>query len=455
MKKLLHVFLLLLAVSSVTVKAQQLKLGLDVDFACFSEVDSVMQVELYYHLLISKDISIKDASFSGDLKIEFFSPNDSSKNKEYVYQISKINIDDSTYGRSLVGVFTYYLKPGEYIIIASAEDSLKKAHPVTIDFKMQLQRYPKGTFSISDIELANSISKSENTDSRFYKNTFEIIPNPTRVFNQNMPVAFYYCELFGLKENAKQSQLRLDINLFNANNERVYKKSKIIGRTENNIVEVGSLNIMKYPTGTYTLALALIDSVDKRTYLKQKKFFIYTQTAADTSFSLKGENEYMASEFAVLSEEDLTEAFNQAKYIASTQEIDKWNRLSTIESKRVFIYEFWKKRDNAPETPDNEFRKEFYERVRYVNDKFSSFKKKGWFSDRGRVYIMHGEPSEIERFPNETDYKPYEVWHYNGLEGGAIFVFADLNGYQDYQLIHSTLRGELRDDYWTRRVKTN
>jgi hypothetical protein len=74
--------------------------------------------------------------------------------------------------------------------------------------------------------------------------------------------------------------------------------------------------------------------------------------------------------------------------------------------------------------------------------------KEGWQTDRGRVYILYAEPDEIERFPNSGDSKPYEIWHYNQIESGVIFVFIDRNGFGDYQLVHSTKRGELQDESW-------
>ena len=78
--------------------------------------------------------------------------------------------------------------------------------------------------------------------------------------------------------------------------------------------------------------------------------------------------------------------------------------------------------------------------------------KEGWKTDRGRVYLIYGGPDEIERFPNEIETRPYEIWHYESVEGGVIFVFADITGFGSYQLVHSTKRGELRDDSWVRRI---
>jgi hypothetical protein len=97
---------------------------------------------------------------------------------------------------------------------------------------------------------------------------------------------------------------------------------------------------------------------------------------------------------------------------------------------------------------------EYLKRVEYSNQHFKALGKKGWRTDRGRVFLKYGEPSEIERFPNQIDTKPYEIWYYNEIEGGVIFIFADLTNFSDYQLIHSTSRGELRDDNWQRRISS-
>jgi hypothetical protein len=44
--------------------------------------------------------------------------------------------------------------------------------------------------------------------------------------------------------------------------------------------------------------------------------------------------------------------------------------------------------------------------------------------------------------------KPYQTWYYYGLEKGVEFIFVDRLGNGDYQLVHSTKRGELQDENW-------
>jgi hypothetical protein len=74
--------------------------------------------------------------------------------------------------------------------------------------------------------------------------------------------------------------------------------------------------------------------------------------------------------------------------------------------------------------------------------------RNGWHTDRGRIYILYGEPDEVERFPNSDNVKPYEIWHYHQIESGVMFIFVDRTGSEDYTLVHSTKRGEVQDSNW-------
>ena len=102
-----------------------------------------------------------------------------------------------------------------------------------------------------------------------------------------------------------------------------------------------------------------------------------------------------------------------------------------------------------------EWLRKYFERVKKANTQYTTIQQKGWKTDRGRVLLVFGEPSEIERYPNQVDTKPYEIWNYHELEGGVIFVFADLTGFSDYQLIHSTKRGEISDPNWQSKINTH
>jgi GWxTD domain-containing protein len=136
---------------------------------------------------------------------------------------------------------------------------------------------------------------------------------------------------------------------------------------------------------------------------------------------------------------DLDKAVEQLVYIASPDELDIIkNSADNIEKSKNFV-EFWKKKDNNPADEYNPAFEEYYRRVTYSNENFSSYME-GWRSDRGMVLIILGLPNNIDRHPFEYDSKPYEVWQYYDLN--KRFVFVDNTGFGDYRLV-TPLYGDL------------
>ena len=116
-------------------------------------------------------------------------------------------------------------------------------------------------------------------------------------------------------------------------------------------------------------------------------------------------------------------------YIIAPEERAVFERLTTGDEKENFIEQFWQRRDPDPRTPNNEFKEEHYRRLAYTNDRFTAGWP-GWQTDRGRVYIIHGEPDEIEDKPSGGHYErtlregggrtsvyPFQKWRYRYIEG--------------------------------------
>ena len=117
------------------------------------------------------------------------------------------------------------------------------------------------------------------------------------------------------------------------------------------------------------------------------------------------------------------------KYIISPDEKAVFNKLTSNEEKDQFIEQFWYRRDPDPMTPTNEFKEEHYRRIAYANERFASGIP-GWLTDRGRIYIIHGQPAEIESHPSGGSYNrpmyegggttstfPFEIWRYRHIDG--------------------------------------
>jgi hypothetical protein len=98
--------------------------------------------------------------------------------------------------------------------------------------------------------------------------------------------------------------------------------------------------------------------------------------------------------------------------------------------------------------PWPDLRDRYLQATRFANENFRSFAREGWRTDRGRVYLIYGQPDDIERFPSSDEAKPYEIWTYNGIEGGVEFIFGDRLGLREYQLLHSSKLGEIKNENW-------
>lgn len=139
-------------------------------------------------------------------------------------------------------------------------------------------------------------------------------------------------------------------------------------------------------------------------------------------------------------------------YIITDEERKAFKKLETDEERESFIESFWRRRDPDPDTDENEFKEEYYERIAYANEKYASGIP-GWKTDRGRIYIMFGKPHEVESHPSGGQYQrpyyegggststyPFEIWFYRYIEGvgsGIEIEFVDPTGSGEYRIARS------------------
>ena len=116
-------------------------------------------------------------------------------------------------------------------------------------------------------------------------------------------------------------------------------------------------------------------------------------------------------------------------YIITDEERAAFKQLSNDEERDNFIEAFWQRRDPTPDTEENEYKEEHYQRIAYANEHFAAGVP-GWKTDRGRIYIVYGKPDEIDSHPSggtyerpmeegggETSTYPFEDWRYRYIEG--------------------------------------
>lgn len=137
----------------------------------------------------------------------------------------------------------------------------------------------------------------------------------------------------------------------------------------------------------------------------------------------------------------------EVAYIIGSTEREVFLQLKTDRERDLFIEAFWKHRDPTPGTPENEFKTEHYRRFNYANHFLGrQAPRPGWKTDRGRVYIILGEPNDIQRFEAQTMTYSAEVWFYQGKENlglptGFNLVFFQEGGSGEYVLYSPVRHG--------------
>src|SRR5216684_4543673 len=136
-------------------------------------------------------------------------------------------------------------------------------------------------------------------------------------------------------------------------------------------------------------------------------------------------------------------------WIITDEERQAFRQLSNDEERDQFIEAFWQRRDPTPDTEENEYKEEHYQRIAYANEHFAAGVP-GWRTDRGRIYIVFGKPDEIESHPSggsyerpidegggETSTYPFEQWRYRYIDGignDIIIEFVDPTMTGEYRM---------------------
>jgi len=302
--------------------------------------------------------------------------------------------------------------------------------------------------SMSGIELSYKINLLPlETDTRNYssidKSNRRIIPNPSRMFVDEDSVLCFYSEVYNLEPGVDDGgYFHTGCKLLDSYGKVVsdYGKLKHIKPGDKAIVS-SAIDISDLPDGSYVLKIEVTDGATKTFQLLSSKMDLSPDETV-TEFT----------------EEDAEYLEKIVKYALTYEQREMLKKLDVAGKKRFFD-DFWARNDPDPTTSINEFKVELFRRFNYSNEHFSvSIVKKddGWDTDRGRVYIVYGEPDELEDFPSTKDLKPFQKWNYNSVfrQGARYFIFEDETGYGDYRLAHSDAEGEPFDFEWDERVKS-
>lgn len=125
--------------------------------------------------------------------------------------------------------------------------------------------------------------------------------------------------------------------------------------------------------------------------------------------------------------------------------VDQNNDLSVLQQ---FFVNFWSNRDAG--NPEKAWRA-YADKLNFVAKTYGNAQEKGYESDRGRIYIVYGQPDRIDRALQEKNARPYEIWFYYNANGRNnvkfLFVQPGMMSNQ-FILLHSTESDEIVNPNW-------
>ena len=210
----------------------------------------------------------------------------------------------------------------------------------------------------------------------------------------------------------------------------------------------GMFDIKDLPTGNYLLHIEARNKQNELLAVKeaffQRKNTLPALNLDDTSI----EGTFVEN----MSNDEISEYIKAIAPIATEMEMifaeNQLKNNDNPELKKQFFYHFWLSRNSEnPQAAWEKYKKD----LAVVEKEYGTQIKKGYETDRGRVYLKYGPPNSVMARRNEPSAYPYEIWHYYkiGQFTNRKFVFYNRDLVtNDYQLIHSNMFGEVNYPQW-------
>ena len=302
----------------------------------------------------------------------------------------------------------FYLPEGKYnidVILLDKTDN-KSYKRNRIQTVLDFSRY---NFSLSGLMVVSAI---EENNGRFI-----ITPHVSDNIGNLSEFFFIFFETY--KKNTNLSECDFAYQIADKDNNIVFQSDRIrrtIGdSTQQNYIKVNIPATLNQ--GSYMIRLYALGVSDNQDFEK-------TDILASSERSIKF---YKVFGSTLIS--NIVKAIKQLRYIATQSEIDYIESAANQQEKILRFEEFWKAKDPSPNTDRNEAFDDYYSRIDYANLKFKTYAE-GWMTDMGMVYIIYGQPVNIDRSGRGMDGRIYERWTYSSKQ----FIFVDYNGLGDFRL---------------------
>jgi len=371
------------------------------------------------------------------------------------YELTSNEIDDTLQVNfQFVDQQRFAIPNGTYDFELQLADKNKNTPAVPYNQAITID-YPSDKPTFSGIELVKSYTKATKI-SDLTKSGYDLVPYTFTFYPENEGKMVFYSELYNAEKSMGQDQkfiITYFIESFESN-VKLSEYSKVKKETSKNVnALLSEIDIANLPSGNYNLVLEARNQQNE-VVANKKLFFQRMNPKAQITLNDLGSTE-IGNTFA----EKITNADTLREYINSTYPvatglekafIRETIKKSDLRTMQQFLYSFWANRDSKnPEMAWNYYKEQVYK----VQVNFGTPVKKGYQTDRGRVYLQYGPPNTRSNTQNiEPSNYPYEIWQYYTLNNNQrnrkfVFYSPDLVT-SDFILLHSDAIGEINNPRW-------
>ena len=332
--------------------------------------------------------------------------------------------------RDMIG---FDLKPGPYRMTLSIRD-LKQENKGVAEGVLQVRDFERQALKSSDLLFASGLSRTD-TDGRFSRYGWLVTPNVTRAYPVGGDIEVYF-EIYHLSPPVEEADNTFILGysmldtagaaLMTFDHQRLLKPGTSAVKTE--IFNTGDL-----PPGSYYLQVEVLDRSNRAVHRARRM----------VSLARKQEVVELTQE-----ERDNIRCYKGIRYIATGSQFKEYRTLKNRRDQMAFLKAFWKEMDPTPATDENERLVQHIQRMRFAENNYAAGRgKRGSDTDKGRIYVKFGEPSDIQYNLAASNEKPFEVWTYED-QRGVRFIFKDRRGAGVFELVHSTHPTETYNPQW-------
>jgi GWxTD domain-containing protein len=418
-----------------------------------------------YITLMGNTLAAKvvDGKLQSSVNILFTIYQDSTIVKANKYNLNGPLFSDSAISSpSFIDIQRYALPNGIYRIELSVTDKYaQNPKPLKISENVSIN-YNTTDIQSSGIAMLESFKKS-TTENAFSRNGFDMIPYCVNYYPETSHQLAFYFETY--HTDTVLGKNKPFIYYYYVENSKTLEKLNDFGNFKKQQTAavnplLTKIDIDKLGSGSYNLVIEVKDEKNI-THLQRKFFFQRLNKAVDIANAQDNSDKRSISEyFGATNDIDTLKMFVECLWPIADG-LDKERTINQSLNKdpemmKKFIIDFWQRRSADTANPVKMW-KSYYKRVQEVMVLFKCGKQKGYYSERGRVYLQYGKPDQRSQQPYEPNTYPYEIWQYYRLVDqvngqfftNRRFVFVNKNlGDDCFNLVHSDVRGEIYNDRW-------